>query len=96
MVIGPRTLAPAPMITPGPRVGWRLPLSLPRAAEGNALVDQAIVAKDRCFANHDTHTVVNEDTFTQLRAGMDFDTSQKASDVRDQRGTKGKPRFQSQ
>ena len=37
ILIAPRTLAPAPMVTRSPTVGWRLPVSRAGAAEGDAV-----------------------------------------------------------
>src|SRR4051812_35760134 len=54
------------------------------AAESDALVDGHVVADDCRFADHDAHAVIDEQTFADLRAGMDFDAGQPARDLRKQ------------
>jgi len=51
------------------------------AAEGNALVDQGVVADDRRFANHHPHAVVDEYPFADACAGMNFDACEAAGEV---------------
>ncbi len=52
-----------------------------RAAQGDALVNQHVVAHDRRFANHDTHAMVDDQAAPQLRTGMNFDARQAAAEV---------------
>src|SRR5712691_5401355 len=44
-------------------------------AEGHLVIEHQIIADDRGFPNHDTCSVVNEEAFADLRAGMYFDTT---------------------
>ena len=48
------------------------------AAEGYAGIDRDVIADHRGFADDHTHTVVDEETATNFRAGMDFDSGQEA------------------
>src|SRR5204863_7803824 len=52
-------------------------------AEGDALVDGAVVADLGGLADDDAHAVVDEDAAADLRAGMDLDAGEEARDVRD-------------
>ncbi len=54
------------------------------AAEGDALVDQRVVADDRRFADHDAHAMVNEDAAPDRCAGVDFDPREEAGEMGDQ------------
>src|SRR6185369_2044496 len=52
-----------------------------RATERDAMIERAIVADFCGLADHHTHSVVDDDTPADYRAGMDFDSSQEASPV---------------
>ena len=58
------------------------PVFLARAAQGHALVQRDIVANDHRLAIDHTHTVVDEQTPPNLRAGMDFNTGDQARSLR--------------
>ena len=54
------------------------------AAQGDALVDGAVVAHDGGLADDDAESVVDEDPPADLRAGVDFDAGEDAAQVRDE------------
>ena len=64
-VIGPSTLAPAPMMTLLPTVGCRLPLGA-RHAQRNLVVQVAIVADLGGFADHHAHAMIDHQPATKL------------------------------
>src|SRR6185369_1524937 len=55
-----------------------------RAAEGYAVIQRAVVADLRSFADHDTHAVIDEKALSDLRAGMNFHAGQPAPDMRNE------------
>lgn len=46
------------------------------AAQGNAVVDGAVITDFCRFAEHDAHTVVNEQSVADLGTGVDLDAGQ--------------------
>lgn len=60
--------------------------ALPFAAEGDAVIDRAIVADDCSFADDDAHTVIDEQVLTDGRAGMNFNTGEQAACLRPDAG----------
>ena len=48
------------------------------AAQGNAVVDGAVITDFCRFAEHDAHTVVNEQPVSDLGTGVDLDAGQVA------------------
>src|SRR5258706_16073839 len=53
-----------------------------RAAERHAVVNGAVVADFRGFADHNAHAMVDEKAAPYLRAGVDFDTGKEAAEMR--------------
>jgi hypothetical protein len=51
------------------------------AAERDTLVEGDMVADDRRFADHNSHTMVDEEATADLSAGMDFDAGDKAAEL---------------
>ena len=66
IVIGPRSLAPEPIVTLSCTVGWRLPVAKPRAAERDALVEGHVVADLGRLADHHARAVVDEQALADL------------------------------
>ena len=81
-IIGPKIFAPAPIITPVSNVGWRGACFISLRAQSDALVNGAVIADFGGAANHDAHAVVNKNAFAQDCAGVNFNTGQKAANVR--------------
>src|SRR5579871_2052224 len=52
------------------------------AAMRDSLLEGNVVADDRCFSDHDAHTVIDKETASEFCAGMDFNSSEKAGDLR--------------
>src|SRR5215218_3464300 len=51
------------------------------AAQGDTLVERAVITDDGRFANDDAHTVVNEYALANCRAGMNLDPGQESPEV---------------
>jgi hypothetical protein len=60
-----------------------LALFFASAAESDSLVESDIVAQDRGLANHHAHSVIDEKTPADGCAGMDFDSGQETSNLRE-------------
>ena len=61
------------------------------AAQGHAVVNQAVIA-DLCrLADDDTHAVVNDQTLADLGAGMNLNAGTVAAALGDQPGQKFQP-----
>lgn len=54
------------------------------AAQGNAAVDGAVITDFCRFAEHDAHTVVNEQPVADLCTGVDPDAGQMAGQLADE------------
>lgn len=54
------------------------------AAQGNAVVDGAVITDFCRFAEHDAHTVVNEQPVADLGTGVDLDAGQVAGQLADE------------
>ena len=54
-----------------------------RAAQRYLVVDGAVVANLRRFANHDAHAVVDEQAAADAGAGMDFDAGEAPAPLAD-------------
>jgi hypothetical protein len=80
-VIAPISCAPAPRQAPSDPRQRRA-----RAAEGDALVEVAIIADHGRFADHDAHAVVDEEPLADHGAGVDLDAGERAAEVGDQAG----------
>ena len=59
---------------------------LARAAQGDALVEQAAVAHHGRFANHHAHAVVDEHALADARPGMDFNAGDQSPQLGHQPG----------
>ena len=57
---------------------------LASAAQGNAVVDGAVITDFCRFAEHDAHTVVNEQPVADLGTGVDLDAGQVAGQLADE------------
>ena len=53
--------------------GVSFSLTMPRAAEGHAVIEMDVVTDHSGFANDDAHAVVDEEASADLRARVDFD-----------------------
>jgi hypothetical protein len=73
MVIGPRILAPAPMVTRSPMGGMAFDPCEGPSTEGDAVVDHHVLADLRGLTNHHTHAVVDEEPAADRGTGMYFD-----------------------
>jgi hypothetical protein len=62
--------------------GMALAVLLACAAQGHALVESHVVADDRRLADHDAVAVIDEQTASDLRSGMDFNSSEKTRGLR--------------
>src|SRR5438552_4617217 len=54
----------------------------PRAAQGYAVIDGAIVADLRGFADHRPHPRIDEQPLADARAGMDLDAGEHPPEMR--------------
>ncbi len=61
IAIGPSSLAPAPIVTSSPTVGWRLPRCRAGPAQGHSLVERHPVADLGGLADHHPGAVVDEE-----------------------------------
>ena len=93
---GPRTLAPAPMVTRLPIVGWRLTCCMRPSAERDPVVDHHVVADLGGFADHHAHAVVDEEPAPDGRAGMDLDAGEEARELRQHPGGPAQRRLRPQ
>ena len=86
-VIGPSTCAPGAdrhAVAHRRMALARLPPGLEgEPAQGDAVVDQHVVADLRRFADHHAHAVVDEEPPADPGAGMDLDAGDEAAGVRD-------------
>ncbi len=71
--------------------GVTFPALLPSSAEGNPLVQGDVIADDGRLPNHDPHTMVDKDTLTNGRTGVDLDAREKTTQVGDHAGEKSPP-----
>src|SRR6185312_2427235 len=71
--------------------GMAFALFLAGATESPSLIKRDIISNDRSLADDDTHPVIDEETAADLRAGMDFNTSQQARDLRKPPGEQEHP-----
>ena len=60
----------------------------PRAAEGDPLIDRAVVADLGGFADHHADAVIDEQALADRGAGMDVDRGQHPPDMRDKAAEK--------
>ena len=65
-----------------------LALVLTGTAQRNAVENQTVVTDLRSLANHDAHTVVNDQTAADGGTGVDLDAGEMAGDLRVQTGQK--------
>lgn len=61
------------------------------AAEGDLVVEGAIVANFSSFTDDQAHAVVDEEVFADLGAGVDFNAGQKTAKLGDEAGPKVSP-----
>jgi hypothetical protein len=63
-----------------------LALFMPRSSQGDALIEQYIVANLGSLADHNPHPVIDKEAPPDGRAGVDFDTGQEARYLRNKSG----------
>ena len=54
--------------------GMPLTLILSGSAQGNTLIQQAVVTDHCGFADYNAHSVINKQALSDLRTGMDFNS----------------------
>ena len=69
--------------------GVALAAFLARAPQGHALVNQAIVAHNRRFTNHNAHAVIDKHALPDRCARVNFNPGQQSSNVGNQPRHKG-------
>ena len=61
-----------------------LPIFFSGATERHALIKRAVVADEGSFADDNPHAVIDEDAPAEDGARMDFDSGEKADDLREE------------
>lgn len=61
------------------------------SAQGDTVVNQYVVTDDCGFANHHTHSVVNEDPATERGTRMNLDPSEKSGELGERTREKAHP-----
>ena len=59
-----------------------LPVLLAGSAERHTLIERDVLTDDRRLSDHHAHTMIDEQTPSDLRSRMDFDTGEPARHLR--------------